>query len=240
MSTYPHSDAAHPATAIRTASGRLVDLADFRVEDVLLSDIVTSLAHQDRYTGHCPLHPTVAQHSLAVEHIALYLMPDEMDPLVDRADAEQHLSRAALMHDAEEAYTSDLSAPMKRALRQGRHGPVLSRFDIFSERIAGVIERHFECAPIGWESLIHQADVLAWQYESAWAGWSPSAARELPAWLKHDLYIARCYGLTSYASSLVLPSDSPDGGEAAFLCRAAALGMRDGSMQAATGWRDAR
>src|SRR3954464_11989020 len=105
--SWPHSDAAHPATAIRTASGRLVDLAAFRPEDVLLSDIATSLAHQDRYTGHCPLHPTVAQHSLAVEHIALYLLPDEMAVDTDPQAAALQLSRAALMHDAEEAYTSD-------------------------------------------------------------------------------------------------------------------------------------
>jgi hypothetical protein len=57
-------------TAIRVASGRLVDLLDMRPEDVLLSDIAAGLAHQERFTGHSPLHPTVAQHSLAVEHIA--------------------------------------------------------------------------------------------------------------------------------------------------------------------------
>lgn len=218
--SWPHSDAAHPVTAIRTASGRLVDLAAFRPEDALLADIATSLAHQDRYTGHCPLHPTVAQHSLAVEHIALCLMPDELGD-IDPQTAMWQLSRAALMHDAEEAYTSDLSAPMKRALRLASIPPV-SDFDLVAADIDLAIARRFDCSPAGWEGLIHQADVLAWQYESSYGGWSPSAARALPSWLWFDLYVQRCYSPHSWGSAA-----SGDGGEAAFLRRAAALGLSD-------------
>lgn len=202
------------STSIRVASGLLVDLADIRPADILMSDIATSLAHQERFTGHCPLRPTVAQHSLAVEHIASYLMPDELSPLIEPCQAANQLSRAAFMHDAAEAYVSDLSAPAKRRLRQLDESGYASGFDAMEAAAALAVNTRFGCSTEGWSSLVHEADVLAYYYEAAYGNWSPYAAAKVPAWLWHDLYVRRCYG-------------TADGGLAAFLRRARALGMHD-------------
>jgi 5'-deoxynucleotidase YfbR-like HD superfamily hydrolase len=210
-------------TAIRVASGRLVDLLYTRLEDVLLSDIAAGLAHQERFTGHCPLHPTVAQHSLAVEHIAVELWcrsEPAKDP--DRGSLAA-MRRAALLHDAAEAYVSDVSSPAKRALRaitvDWYSGE--SNFDSLEGDVQAAIDARFDCAPGNWAGLVKEADDLAYLYESKYADWG-EPDRELPDWLKRDLYVARCYGEHPQSGEFLV-----DGGEAAFLRRAAALGMRD-------------
>lgn len=212
--SYPFSQPDHPDTCIRTASGRLLDLAAPSPDDVLLTDIAQALARLERYTGHCPLHPTVAQHSLAVEHIATYLLPEK----VTQADMAT-VRRAALMHDAQEAYVTDLSAPAKRALRLRRDGGqrVVNVYDDMEDRLAAVIRAKFDSEPGDWQPLIHLADQFAWAYESAWDGWAKHLADELPTWLKYSPYVARCYGLAR------MPHD--DGGHASFLRRANALGL---------------
>ena len=211
-------------TAIRVASGRLVDLLDMRPEDVLLSDIAAGLAHQERFTGHCPLHPTVAQHSLAVEHIArdLTYRRDLLRSKYHSTEEHKAIGRAALMHDAAEAYVSDVSSPAKRALRRIDDSLPSSTFDDLEEQIqVEAIEERFDCAPGDWAELIKEADDLAYLYESKYADWG-EPDRELPDWLKRDLYVARCYGEHPQSGEFLV-----DGGEAAFLRRAAALGMRD-------------
>lgn len=194
-------------TCIRIASGRLVDLAALRPEDILLSDIAASLAHQERFTGHCPLHPTVAQHSLAVERIAAELFDGEAVP--------RSLRRAALMHDAAEAYVSDVSAPAKRRLRQYEDARILSGFDLMEADAALAVACRFDCSPAGWESLIHEADLLAYAYEMSWAGWGEPEGGPPPEWVAP--LVKDCYFGSGYES----------GGGAGFLRRANALGMRD-------------
>jgi hypothetical protein len=129
------------------------------------------------------------------------------------------VSRAALMHDAAEAYVSDVSSPAKRAMRDIDCFPVTSPFDSLEGDVQEAIEDRFDCAPGDWADLIKEADDLAYLYESKYDAWG-EPDRELPDWLKRDLYVARCYILQH-------PLEVVDGGEAAFLRRAAALGMRD-------------
>lgn len=82
--------------AICTFTGKRFFLLEPVVEDIDILDIAHSLANQCRWTGHSRFHYSVAQHSY---HCSF---------LVPKKDAFW-----ALMHDASEAYISDLSRPLK-------------------------------------------------------------------------------------------------------------------------------
>lgn len=73
----------------------------FRIED-----IAHHLAQLNRFTGACKRPYSVAEHSLLCSEIA------------ERGKASRNVQLAALMHDAHEAYTADLSSPAKRAVNQ--------------------------------------------------------------------------------------------------------------------------
>jgi 5'-deoxynucleotidase YfbR-like HD superfamily hydrolase len=81
---------------VGTYSGRRMDLANPDPAQVNLADIARALGNQCRYTGHLRFHYSVAEHCL---HVA------------DLVDEEDRL--AALLHDAQEAYITDLSTPVK-------------------------------------------------------------------------------------------------------------------------------
>jgi hypothetical protein len=83
----------------QTATGRAFPLPEFTPADVSIEDIAHSLALQCRFNGHCLTFYSVAQHSVLVSHI----VPDQF-------------RKHALLHDASEAYLSDLPSPFKRLL----------------------------------------------------------------------------------------------------------------------------
>lgn len=86
-------------THVPTISGRWIDLADMRPEDVDLGDIAYHLAGQNRFNGGTePFGYSVAEHSVRV---AWKCRPS--------------LRRAGLLHDAAEAYVGDLVSPIKAA-----------------------------------------------------------------------------------------------------------------------------
>lgn len=69
-----------------------------RVEDVRILDIAHALSLVCRWSGHVTKFYSVAQHSILVSE-----------------NVPEKLKLAALLHDASEAYISDLSRPIKRA-----------------------------------------------------------------------------------------------------------------------------
>jgi hypothetical protein len=104
---------------------------------VCIEDIAHSLAMLPRFTGHTLRPYSVAEHSL---HVA---------DLAQRAGASATLQLAALLHDAHEAYTNDLSSPAKIAvdvdvsgqrLGAGHHYRAWSDFE---DRVAARVRRHF-------------------------------------------------------------------------------------------------
>lgn len=93
------------ATQIRISSGRLVDLNDFKPEDVCPMSIERSLNQIKRFTGHYNFHEplTVAQHTKLV-----------MDIAHKKFKQDTFLSTACRIHDFPEAYYGDLSSPLKK------------------------------------------------------------------------------------------------------------------------------
>src|SRR5690606_1860687 len=92
-------------TWILTHSGYKFDLLNPTAAMVHPADIVHALSMICRFNGHCRRHYSVAQHSLTVVAILA---------LEDRPDDEK---LAGLLHDAPEAYISDLTRPLKQAMR---------------------------------------------------------------------------------------------------------------------------
>jgi hypothetical protein len=86
----------YPPYPVVTASGRLVDLAHPDLDSICVEDIAHALSHLCRYSGMVREFYSVAQHCVLVSH----------HPAVQGYELE------ALLHDAAEAYTGDLTVPM--------------------------------------------------------------------------------------------------------------------------------
>lgn len=206
------SESACTDSCIRLASGTLIDLAAPDHALICVADIAQSLAHTVRFSGHCPLQPTVAQHSLAVEHIASGLWFADISGSKPVPTA---LRRAALMHDAAEALVGDLAGPAKRWMRQ--QSAYRSRgFDELESRAEEAIAERFGIDFGVYHATVHEADVMTCQFEAAYAGWSDTRP---PTWVLNNERVWLCYGFIGRVRL------SPNNGERAFLRRAAQLGL---------------
>lgn len=103
---------------ITTSSGRRLTLNDLHVRDVDLRDVVHALAMQCRFNGHVRQFYSVAEHSVLVCSLA------ERDTGVGSEEA-----RAALLHDAVEAYVGDFPSPLKQIV------PGYKEFETKCERV---------------------------------------------------------------------------------------------------------
>lgn len=81
---------------IMTSTKNRFYYSDFNSEDILVEDVGNSLSNQPRYCGHTNEFYSIAEHSV----ILSLVVPDS-------------LKKYALMHDASEAYISDLPHPVK-------------------------------------------------------------------------------------------------------------------------------
>jgi hypothetical protein len=119
---------------IVTFSGRIMRPLAPSPDDLCIEDIAHALANSCRFTGHVRRFYSVAQHAVLVSEI--------LPPA---------LRLCGLMHDASEAYLSDISRPVKR---QPVFGEV---YKAAEERLMLVIAERFgfEWPP---DELIHWAD----------------------------------------------------------------------------------
>lgn len=105
--------------------------------------IAHSLAQINRFTGHAHRPYSVAEHSLLVCEI------------VKGMGLDCHAQRAALMHDAHEAFTGDVATPIKSAL-----GVDWLSFENIHARMV----RHafgMQCAHVAYDKQIKHADLIA-------------------------------------------------------------------------------
>ena len=121
------------ATSAPTRSGLLLDLADPQPSQVCIEDIAHSLSQQCRFNGHTRDFYSVAEHSVRVS----WAVPEGF-------------RLVALMHDAHEAYTGDITLPMRNLL-----GPDL--VEKICDRVQSVIADKFDFHR--WTAArVHEAD----------------------------------------------------------------------------------
>lgn len=105
---------------IRTFTGMYVNPLSMRPEDIDIRDIAHHLANLCRYTGACPEHYSVGQHSVLV---SLYFDTPRMQ-------------LAGLLHDGAEAYLNDLASPVK-------HDPRMSWYRELDHDLTGMVYERF-------------------------------------------------------------------------------------------------
>ncbi|MGX9443892.1 phosphohydrolase [Nitrobacteraceae bacterium UC4446_H13] len=103
---------------MHTATGRAFYPLDPQIEEIHIEDIAAALSKLCRYGGHCKRFYSVAEHCV----------------LMARA-ASPSVAFEALMHDASEAYLSDVIRPVKSSLPEYR---------AIEERLEAVIARRFD------------------------------------------------------------------------------------------------
>jgi len=86
-------------TAIRTVSGRYVDVFNPDPETIDIEDIAHALSHQPRFGGHLRHGYSVGLHSLWCSTMV-----------------KEGYELDALLHDASEAYLTDVPSPIKQML----------------------------------------------------------------------------------------------------------------------------
>jgi hypothetical protein len=193
---------------IATASGRF-DFANPQAVDVYAQDIILGLSRTFRFRG-MTNHPyTVAQHSILVAMLALHeagICEPEQDMLRwNYSDYSERLCQLAVLHDASEAYMSDISTPLKRMLPEYKiieaevQEVIFSRFGLvptdddhriiaIADAKACLIERDFlmpwDKVPYGIEHMHPKTELSA--YFSII--FDPVTARQHYSDLFHDLF----------------------------------------------------
>ncbi|MEO5355125.1 MAG: phosphohydrolase [Magnetococcus sp. XQGC-1] len=132
MSKQGSGEGARKGAWIQTFTGRQFWPMDARPEEVEIRDIAHSLAMLCRFNGHCHRFYSVAEHAVHVSR------------MVEAAHA-----RWGLLHDAAEAYISDMPQPIKREL---------PTFRACEEQLQLVIARRF-ALPIPMPAAVKQADM---------------------------------------------------------------------------------
>ena len=132
---------------MRTTSGRHVSLLAPTPDMIDLDDIIGALRRLVRFTGHGRRPWTVAAHSTVVARI------------VRVGGWDDDCQRAALLHDATEAYIGDLSRPLKQSLRllTDDNGAGESPLDVIEGRLWRAIAERFEL-PHDLPACVTEAD----------------------------------------------------------------------------------
>lgn len=96
----------HTEAWIMTQSGRMFFFEHPHSASIDIQDIAAALSKICRFTGHTRCHYSVAEHSIRVSWLA-------------ETKYGREFAREGLLHDAAEAYVSDLNGPLKRLVGEG-------------------------------------------------------------------------------------------------------------------------
>lgn len=134
---------------IPTFSGRGFYPITPKAEDVLIEDIAHGLAFKYRYGGHAG-QITVAEHSLIVSRIIEILWPESGQML------------PGLLHDACEAYTHDIQAPVRRFIQVQRPDGSLISWGDMERAINQTVAKALDIRQDFYQSPeVQAADILA-------------------------------------------------------------------------------
>ena len=172
-------------TTMRTVSDNSMDLLNPSADAVSAIDIAYSLARIKRFNGHTTI--SVAQHSFEVM-LALYARPDFPAMLMKNGMhmTAQSALLYALLHDAHEAYTGDISRPMNNAIAQLADG-LESPVNPIKRDVQVAIHRHFEL-PAGIHPRLREAISIAdrkllnidrWLFKIRWESTSEEQSQGL-------------------------------------------------------------
>lgn len=142
-------------TTLTVFDGDCLDLKAPDPRHIHTIDIVRSLTRLPRFCGRRDLDWTVAQHSILVMHL-----------VSQQRTASVPLLLAALLHDAHEAYVSDIPSPVKEIIHES--GPGLRNL---TDRLDRAIYTSFglpACLPMEWRIRISIADLEALEIEDAY------------------------------------------------------------------------
>lgn len=99
-------DGKHTEAWIMTQTGRMFFFEHPHPSSIVIEDIAHALSQICRFTGHSRCHYSVAEHSIRVSWLA-------------EKKYGREFARQGLLHDAAEAYVSDLNGPLKRLVGDG-------------------------------------------------------------------------------------------------------------------------
>lgn len=125
---------------ILTYTGRYIDPFLLRLEDISIRDIAHALSMTCRWGGHTKRFYSVAEHSVMLTHFAVSTASPSRytSTVASHCAAEEllRLQRYLLLHDASEAYLTDVPSPYKAQ-------PEFAAFVAFEERVQRMIEEKF-------------------------------------------------------------------------------------------------
>lgn len=136
-----------------THTGRLVDPLAMTPSDIDPADIAHSLAHQNRYAGHGSRPYSVLEHTFRI-YQALSLM-----------GVQPTVCLQGLLHDAHEAYVTDLPHPLKSGTRLG------TEYVVIENRAAFVVRTRFRC-PVLDNPLVSKLDFQIRRFEGRMLGFT--------------------------------------------------------------------
>jgi len=108
-----------PQGHIATYSGRVISPLDPDPAQIAIEDIAHALSNQCRFTGHVRTFYSVAEHS--VRCVRELIDQNFYFPILEYPDPPEELDLLGwtLLHDASEAYLSDIARPVKQGLGFG-------------------------------------------------------------------------------------------------------------------------
>lgn len=157
---------------IQGGRGGLIDLLDPDPNEIVLAECAAALARINRYTGHAGVY-SVAQHSIYAAGI-----------LQDRGH-EPRVVAGALLHDFHEAWTGDVSTPVKNAVPE---------FRAFEDRHVRAVEarfqvstRHSAIKAVDAELCVTEADqLLGGRIGPGWPDARPIEGLKITRWTPEE------------------------------------------------------